>query len=84
MDTVTLEALTKAKYADPAGTFTKVALAGGFGNIHPSHGGGLAVGSIVDPEAKKAVAAILADKGGEEDKNEPDNGGKKDKNEPAK
>ena len=62
MKTVTVEALEEAGYKDCEALFTKIALAGGFGAVSPSHGGGLDVGGIVDADAKKAVAELLVKK----------------------
>ena len=63
MKTVTVEALEQAGYKDCEVLFTKVALAGGFGDVKPSHGGGLDIEGIADAEAKKAVAELLKKEG---------------------
>lgn len=55
-----IETLTKAGYKDPKAVFTAVALAGGFGAVDPSHGGGLDIDGLTDADAKKAVDAVLA------------------------
>lgn len=56
-----LESLTKEGYANPEAVFEAVAIAGGFGAVKASHGGGLDVNGIADADAKKAVAKVLAD-----------------------
>ena len=57
---VTVESLKKAGHVDAEKTFKEIAVAGGFGDIDPSHPGGLDVDNIGDPKAKASVAALLS------------------------
>lgn len=56
---VTVESLKKAGHENPEATFTEIALAGGFGDIAPDHGGSLDVENIGDPKAKAKALALL-------------------------
>lgn len=62
MKTVTVEALEQNGYEKPEELFTKIALAGGFGDVKPSHGGGLDIDGIADKDAKAAVVKLLEKK----------------------
>ncbi len=59
MATVTRQSLADAGHKNPDLTFVAIAKAGGFGDVDPSHGGGLDVDGLVDPQAKAAIAELL-------------------------
>lgn len=61
MKTVTVEALEAKGYPNPVETFKAVAKAGGFGDVDPSHEGGLDVAGVEDKAAKAAIEKILAE-----------------------
>lgn len=58
MKNVNVEALAKAGHKDPEAVFVAVRDAGGFGDIDPSHGGGLDISGL-EGKAKTDVEKIL-------------------------